>query len=96
MKYSDIEQVLESLPKCKPALKSYKASSFCFIVNECDNIGYDIVLTHDSLRITKFKRDPYKTFDLMTGYESLTMKQVEKIRVHVITTYFPELDYLIE
>lgn len=94
MKYSDIEQILESLPKCEPALKSYKGSTFCFIINECDNVGYDVTLDYNGLRITKFKRDPYKTLDLMSGYESLTIKQVEKIRSHVITTYFPELDYL--
>ncbi len=95
MRMSEIQTVLDLLPAYKPAIKSNKGTMFCFIVNESTNVGYDVTLDSSGFSVVKFKRDPYVTRDLMTGYESLTMKQLDAIRSHIIKKYFPELDYLL-
>lgn len=88
---------LNMIPKETPALKTHHKSTLSLIVNDPkdNNIGYDVTFSLRSLKIVKFKRDPYMLKDIMTGYESITSKQNEVIRKHFIENFFPELKYLI-
>lgn len=95
MKLKELESALNLLPKNKPVLKDIKGSYITLIINETDNVGYDVKFDYKSLSITKFKREPYKTHDLLTGYEKLTIKQSTFIRHYLLINYFPELEYLL-
>lgn len=95
MRMSEIQTVLDLLPTCKPVIKSNKGAMFCFIVNETDNVGYDVTLDSSGFSVVNFKREQYSTFVLISDRESLTTKQRDAIRSHIITKYFPELDYLL-
>ena len=97
MKLKEIESVLNQLPKLEPALKDIKGSTISIIINDKDdnNVGYDVNFHHSGLRITKFQREPYKTYEIMSAYEKLTVKQSNFVRHNLISNYFPELDYLL-
>ena len=97
MKMQEIITNLEQVPLLKPALKDLRGSTIFLVVHDPknDNNGYDLSLSDGRLRITKFQRDPYRTFDIMTGCESLSHNQRGKVRQYLIKNYFPELSYLL-
>jgi len=93
----EVKSFLAYMPLRKPALASYKNSSIALIVNSYldENIGFDLALDGRSLRITKFQRQPYKTYSLLSGFDNLTVKQASEVRRYLIAKYFPELHYLL-
>ena len=94
----EIKSALAFMPFRKPALSSYKNGSIALIVNSYldENIGFDLTLDGRSLRITKFQREPYKTFSILSGFDNLTVKQANEVRRYLIAKYFPELHYLLD
>ena len=96
MKMSEIQTILNGLPKNKPVLKGYKTGHFFIILNQAnnDNIGYHLDYDYNGLRIEKFMREPYRKTDILTGYVSFTQKQHSFIKNYLVDNYFPELDYL--
>lgn len=97
MKMEQIKEILGQLPEVSPTLKACKSGSISLIINlpEDNNIGFDVKYSFNGLQVTKFKREPYKTYDLSTGYEKLTAKQRDYVHQYLIKTYLPEYDYLI-
>jgi hypothetical protein len=94
MKKADIVQnlnQLDSFPNL--TFKWYKSPiNFGFILRSpCDLKGVDVQFSHYGLKITKFLIEPYKTFDIMTGYEKLTLKQRDFISDALLTKYFDNI-----
>ena len=95
MKLADIKKALETISGT-PSIAGCKAGNMTLIVNESENVGYDVkFMFPSSLEIKKFKREPYKTFDIMTGYERLTLKQGQFVRGELIRKFFPDLEYML-
>jgi len=93
MKIADIKKALDMI-NGKPVLVSGRSGNIALIVNESENIGYDIAFSsQSSLKIVKFKREPYQCFEIMTGYERLTLKQGQFARAELIKRFIPELEY---
>jgi len=97
MKIQEIKDKLNLVPKTTPQISDLRGSYINIIVNSenDNNIGFSIVLTNDGLVISKFMREPYRSYNIMTGYEKLTIKQRDYIRKYLIETYLPQFEYLL-
>ncbi len=94
MKKSDIIQNLEQLEKYPVlSMKWYKSPvNFGFILRSpCDTKGVDVQFTSYGLKITKFLIEPYKTYDIMSGYERLTLNQRKIISDALINKYYDNI-----
>jgi hypothetical protein len=97
MKKSDIQKVLAILPARDRTIGQVRGSTITLIVSDPNdaNIGYDVSLSGGQLKVIRFRAEPYYTTELMTGYELISAKSQDMIRQHLISTYFPELSYLL-
>lgn len=90
MKMSEVKSALTvPFTNYDVAMKDVKGTYINVIIKTRDNAqGLHITSTHNSLSVVHFKVEPYRSKDVMTGYERLTQRQLQLVRDHMINEYF--------